>query len=191
MILRLKAKLSFPHLYNATTFNGEGTPKFQATGILNSDSPSTEEFLKAQDEVGKTKWGPKWAQIRKELAAKDRLALHDGNTKEHLDGYAGNMFFNASSKTRPAVIDWDRTPLVESDGRPYAGCICIFMVEIWAMDNQFGRRLNVSLKGIQFAEDGAAFAGGGTASPDDFDELPPPPNWSKSDATGSSAGLGV
>lgn len=178
-------------MFSPTTFNGEGSPKFQTTGILQPDSPEVEVFLKAQDKVGQDKWATKWGAVRKELAAKDRIALHDDNMKDHLDGYAGNMFFNASSKIRPSVVDWNRTPLVEADGKPYAGCICVFKIDLWAMDNQYGRRICVTLKGVQFAQDGDAFAGGGVASPDDFDELPPPLRLGKPTSGGSSVGLGV
>jgi hypothetical protein len=45
------------------------------------------------------------------------------------------------------------------------------VVEIWAQDNNYGKRINASLKGVQFVRDGDAFAGGGAASPDEFEDL--------------------
>lgn len=39
------------------------------------------------------------------------------------------------------------------------------------MDNNFGKRINASLGGVQFYRDGDAFAGGGVASEDDFDDV--------------------
>ena len=45
------------------------------------------------------------------------------------------------------------------------------MIDIWAQDNNFGKRVNASLGGVQFLRDGDAFAGGGVAAPDDFDDI--------------------
>uniref|UniRef100_T1HEF4 Uncharacterized protein n=2 Tax=cellular organisms TaxID=131567 RepID=T1HEF4_RHOPR len=39
------------------------------------------------------------------------------------------------------------------------------------MDNNFGKRINASLGGVQFLRDGDAFAGGGVATPDDFENM--------------------
>ena len=44
-------------------------------------------------------------------------------------------------------------------------------IELWAQDNSFGKRVNASLRGVQFLKDGDAFAGGGAASDDEFDDL--------------------
>ncbi len=75
------------------------------------------------------------------------------------------------TKPRPTVIDRDRTALIQADGRPYAGCYVNAVVDIWAQDNNFGKRINASLSGVQFLRDGDAFAGGGVAAPDDFDDI--------------------
>ena len=187
----VKARAAFLHVFNPTNFNGEGPLQFKCTGILKAGDPQIAEIEKLQDAVGAEKWGAKWPTVKKELITKDRMAIKDGNQKEHLDGFAGNVFFNASNKFRPVVIDWNKEPLVESDGRPYGGCVCIFSIEIWAQDNAYGRRLNVKLKGLQFAEDGPAFGGGGAASQDDFQELPAPANWNPPKGGGASVGLGV
>ena len=62
-------------------------------------------------------------------------------------------------------------PLTAADGRPYAGCYVIANVELWAQDNNYGKRINASLRGVQFLRDGDAFSGGGAASEDEFDEV--------------------
>ncbi|WP_244126983.1 ssDNA-binding protein, partial [Xylella fastidiosa] len=65
----------------------------------------------------------------------------------------------------------DRTPLAAQDGRPYAGCYVNANIELWAQDNNYGKRINASLGGVQFLRDGEAFAGGGVASVEDFEDL--------------------
>jgi hypothetical protein len=73
------------------------------------------------------------------------LCLHDGDEKAEYEGFPGNFFLNAANKARPAVIDRDRSPLIQADGRPYAGCYVNAVIDIWAQDNNFGKRVNASL----------------------------------------------
>jgi hypothetical protein len=81
------------------------------------------------------------------------------------------MFVSSRNKTRPLVIDRDKSPLTAQDGRPYAGCFVHASIELWAQDNAYGKRINASLRGVQFFKDGDAFAGGGAASDDEFDDI--------------------
>jgi hypothetical protein len=191
MEMIIKGRAAFLHIFNPTNFQGEGALQYKSTVILPSGDPQIADIEKVCEQVGSQQWGTKWPQVKKELVTKDKMPLKDGNQKDHLDGFAGNMFMSTSNKVRPVVVDFDKTPLVEADGRPYAGCTCNFMIDVWAQDNQYGKRINVKLKGVQFVEDGAAFGGGGTASPDAFQELPPPPNWNSPKGGGASVGLGV
>lgn len=164
-------RLAFPKLFEAVSVNG-GAPTFGAAFLIAPNHPQLEEIRKAMDEVGKAKWGAKWPQIKTSLTAQDKLALHDGDIKADLDGYAGNFYLNANNKTRVTIVDRDRTLLAQSDGKPYAGCYVNASIELWAQDNpQHGKRINASLRGVQFAKDGEAFAGGGVASEDEFEDL--------------------
>ena len=72
---------------------------------------------------------------------------------------------------RPLVIDADKSPLTEQDGKPYSGCYVNASIELWAQDNNYGKRVNASLSGVQFFRDGDAFAGGRAADVDDFDDV--------------------
>lgn len=164
-------RIAFPQLFEAKTVNGEGDPAFSATFLMAPDHPAVAELEKAFDIVGKEKWGAKWPQVKKELTAKDRLALHDGDTKADYAGFEGNMFLSSRNKTRPLVIDRDKSPLTAADGRPYAGCYVHASIELWCQDNNYGKRINASLRGVQFYKDGDAFAGGGAASEDEFDDI--------------------
>ncbi|MGU3313590.1 DUF2815 family protein [Acinetobacter sp. M5A5_2a] len=173
MKIRLNnVRLAFPALFEAKTVNGEGEPAFSASFILTGDHPQIAEINKAMEKMGAEKWGAKWPQVKKEIETKDRMALHDGDTKADYEGYAGNYFISARNKTRPTIFDRDgKTPLVQADGRPYAGCYVNAAIELWCQDNNYGKRINASLRGVQFLKDGEAFAGGGVASEDDFDDL--------------------
>lgn len=172
MKIKLKnVRLAFPQLFEAKTVNGEGDPAFSATFLMSPDHPAVAELRAAFDKVGKEKWGAKWPTVKKEIEVKDRLCLHDGDTKAEYSGFEGNLFVSTRNKTRPLVIDRDKSPLTAADGRPYAGCYVHASIELWCQDNAYGKRINASLRGVQFYKDGDAFAGGGAASEDEFDDI--------------------
>lgn len=161
------ARLAFPDIFAP---NKDG--KFAAAFIFPHDHKMLPALQAAIQEVGKAKWGPKWPQINKELKAGDNLLVHDGDSKASYVGYEGNLFFNANNTVRPTVVDRDRTPLVAADGKPYSGCHVNVIIDIWAQDNQYGKKVNAQLQGVQFLKDGEAFSGGGTAADaSDFDEI--------------------
>jgi len=172
MKLKLKnTRLAFPTLFEAKTVNGEGKPAFSASFLLDPADPQVEMLNQAIDAVAKEKWGAKADAILKQMRAQDKVCLHDGDLKANYDGFPGSLYVSSRSATRPLVIDADKTPLSEQDGKPYAGCYVNCSIELWAQDNNYGKRINASLRGVQFRRDGDAFAGGGAASEDEFDNI--------------------
>lgn len=164
-------RLAFPALFEAKTVNGEGEPAFSAAFIIPKNHPQIKEIEAVLREVADAKWGAKADAVFKQMKAADKLCLHDGDSKADYDGFTGNYYISARSKTRPLVVDRNKAPLTTSDGKPYAGCYVNASVEFWAQDNNYGKRINASLRGVQFARDGDAFTGGGAASQDEFDDL--------------------
>lgn len=159
-------------LFEAQTVGGEGEPAYGGTWLFAPDHPAKALLDDAFEKVAKEKWGDKAPAVLKELRAKDRLALHDGDTKSTYDGFEGMLFVSSRSKVRPTVIDRDRSPLTAADGRPYSGCYCNVIIELWPQDNQYGKRINATLKGVQFVRDGDAFGGGTPAAEaDEFEDL--------------------
>lgn len=173
MKVQLKdVRLTFPQLFEAKAVNGQGEPKFSAAFLFARNHPQIGEITKAIEAAATAKWGAKAADVLKQLKAADKLPVHDGDGKSDYDGYAGNYFINASNKVRPLVIDGNRAPLTAADGKPYSGCYVNAIIEIWAQDNQFGKRVNASLLGVQFVRDGERLAGGSVAAADDFEAIP-------------------
>lgn len=168
-----KARLSFPNLFVATKQDVESSnpPTFSAGFLLDPKDPQIKMVEDAMVQVAKDKWGAKWEQVYKAMAASDKLALHNGDSKAQYAGYEGMMFINANNPTRPLVLDRDKSPLTAEDGKPYGGCYVNVSLELWAQDNKFGKRINASLGGVQFVKDGDRFGGGSSADESDFDEL--------------------
>lgn len=164
-------RLAFPQLFEAKTVNGEGEPAFSASLLIDPADPQIKALNAAIDAVAKEKWAAKAEAILKTMRATDKTCLHDGDLKDQYAGFEGMLYVSARSKTRPLVIDADKTPLTAKDGKPYAGCYVNASIELWAQDNSYGKRVNASLRGVQFLRDGDAFAGGAPASEDEFDDL--------------------
>jgi hypothetical protein len=165
-------RLTFPQLFEPKQVNGQGEPKFSATGLMPKNHPQIEAIKAAIFEAATAKWGAKAADVLKQLAAADKLCLHDGDAKSDYEGYAGTLFINASNKVRPLVVGPQREDLAAADGKIYSGCYVNMVLDFWAQDNQFGKRVNASLLGVQFRADGPRLAGGAVASADDFEALP-------------------
>jgi hypothetical protein len=188
-----KARLAFPVLWKPETVNGEGKAAFSAALLIPKDhatitAPNQRVVKKdastgadkiyltninaAIEHVAKEEWKDQSAAILKTLKAQDRICLHDGDNKPGYDGYPGNFYISARSQTRPSVIDGQRNPLTETDGKPYSGCYVNAILVLWAQDHsKGGKRVNAQLAGIQFLADGDSFGGGRAAQPDEFEAL--------------------
>jgi hypothetical protein len=158
-------RLSFPSLFQKAQFNGEET-KYEATFLL--DKVKHADVIKEIKSViaNKISFELKGAKV-----PADKLCLRDGDEVEY-DGYSGHMTLKASTKKRPLVLNKDKSPLTEEDGVVYSGCYVNAIIDLWTQNNNYGKRINATLLGVQFAADGEAFSSGGSsASVDDFDDL--------------------
>ncbi len=165
-------RLTFPNLFKATKVSDDGKPRFSANFLVEPGSKVAEACEAAIQAVGKAKWDKDWAGVYKTIKAQDRSALHDGDLKQKYEGYAGNLYVTATAQenSRPTVIDQNKGQLVEGDGKPYSGCYVNASVEFWAQDDKkWGKRINCTLRGVQFNRDGDAFSGSAPASADEFD----------------------
>jgi hypothetical protein len=165
-------------LYAAALFepqrgpNGEGDPKHSATFGFPPNHPAVAQIKAAFQKVATEKWGAKAGTVFAELKAGGKLCLHDGDAKASKEGYAGNLYLSASNKMKPLVIDGQLQPLQANSGKPYSGCQVNATVQLWAQDNRFGKRINASLKGVQFLRDGPRLSGGGVSSVEEYEAIP-------------------
>lgn len=189
-------RLAFPQLFEAKTVNGEGKPAFSCAFLFDPKHPCVKDIKAAIDEAGTAKWGAKWPTVKKAMEAADKTCLHNGDTKSEYAGYEGNLFVNSRNYTKPTVIAdkfhngkavylaEDGTTWQMNEGKkllqtdvpfgvtvPYAGCYVNASIEVWAQDNNYGKRVNATVMGVQFFKDGDAFVGGGAADGDEFDDL--------------------
>jgi len=157
-------RLSFPSLFHKANFNGQET-KYEATFLLNKT-----DHAKVIAQIEKAIKEKVAVDLKGAKIGADKLCLRDGDEVDY-DGYAGHMSIKASNKKRPLVIGKDKAPLTEDDNVVYGGCYVNAIVELWAQNNDYGKRVNANLLGVQFVREGEPFASGESAGVDDFDDL--------------------
>lgn len=167
-------RLSFAQaLFEAEDYQNNGVFKFSSTFLIDKARKDLIAEIEATiRKVANEKWGAKAEAILKSIRGNsNKFCFRDGEEKPEYDGYDGHMYIKASNKARPRIVDRDNTPLVAADGRPYSGCYVNAIITIFAYDSNGNKGISASLGGVQFLRDGDAFAGGGVASEDDFDNI--------------------
>jgi hypothetical protein len=188
-VILKNVRISFPRLFKAEGFQGsDQNKKYSANFILDADNPEHKKAIKqlkaAIDAVGSEKFGKKWKggdmtvkgyclksadeSLQDEKFVSDvDIEDNDGN----MPSYAENAYLVGASETkRPTVVGRDKTPLTEEDGVIYGGCYVTAIINLWAQDNSYGKRVNANLLGVQFKKDGEAFATSESVNEDDFDD---------------------
>lgn len=174
-VLLKNVRLSYPSIYKAKAFggsdgDGQGEPKFSAVGLMDPETKigkaNIEKLEDAIDYVKKATWpkgAPKFSPAK--------VCLKDSEDLEEMkDGYDGMMYVTASNGKKPRILDIDGQDVREGDeGAPYAGCYVDMIVRVWGQDNKYGKRINASLEGVKFRDDGEAF-GAAPIDANDFED---------------------
>lgn len=165
-------RLSYPHIFKAQAYaGGDGEPAFSASLLIDKGTKLGEKQIcmveDAMDEAHERKWLGKKVKV-----SKDKPFFKDGDDEEYeAPETEGMMIVSARSYKKPRVLDRDKMDVREGDdGAPYAGCFVDAIVQVWAQDNKFGKRINCSLEAVRFRDDGDPF-GAPPVDPDEFDDL--------------------
>ena len=170
MTIKLKnVRLSFPSLFQTSSFGGADTGKYDATFILDKTEHAAviKEIQTAMTALCKE-------ELKSKLLPADKLCLKDGDETER-DELQGKMQLKASTKKRPLVINRDKTVLTEADEIVYAGCFVNAIVSLWCQNNEYGKRVNAQLDGVQFWRNGEPF-GSASIELSEFDAFGDPPD---------------
>jgi len=173
-----KVRLMQHDVFEAKPFEA-GAPLYFGAEVSFEPGSVNDKIVRAalkQTAAEKKEWATNHAKLLAAALAKNsrkEVCLWDGDGVEYT-GYAGQVILTTKRKVekgRPLVIDRDKSPLAEADGRIYRGCYVNISAEVWAQDNKFGKTLRCELLGVQFAADGDAFSAGSIADESDFDDL--------------------
>lgn len=158
-------RLSFPSLFKKAIFKGDET-KYEATFLIPKTDKKTKDIIDKRIE-----------ELIKESKVKvprNNLCLKDGDEiyeDKDYEGYQDTWVIKASTNKRPTVINRDKTPIAEDDNIIYAGCYVNASIDLWVQNNEWGKRVNANLYGVQFLKDGEAFGMGAIDATSDFEEL--------------------
>ncbi len=182
-------RLSFPRLWTPRAAENAGQKsKYEASFIL--DKKANAKSIEAMRAAINTVWeASKDGAFKKKKPA--HVCLREGSDNEHLDGYsAANMFVGARNHKRPAVVNRDRSPLTEEDGKPYAGCYVNATIEVYPFVHpKSGNLICASLRAIQFVKDGEPFGEKPVDVDQEFEDLPDEDGNADAPATGKGSSL--
>jgi len=157
-------RLSFANLWQPVAKFG-GDPKYEASFILDPKSPDGNDNLNRFRAIVRQLENEAFDGVEMPT---DKLPIKDGNDKDY-DGWKDMLIISASDRGRPVVVDWDKHPVLEGeDGAPYSGCMVDASINIWAMNNKFGKRICASLLAVRFRADGDSFKGSSVDLDADF-----------------------
>lgn len=158
-------RLSFPTIWTPKAFNEGQAAKFSCNFLL--DKETQEDQIKAlQAAIKEAAQGAFNGKIPPGL----KVCIGDGEEKAY-EGYDGSVFVACSTRQRPVIVDRDRTPLAEEDGRPQAGDFVNAAISLWVQNNQWGKRVNANLNAIQFVREGERFGSGAVRADSVFDDI--------------------
>jgi Protein of unknown function (DUF2815) len=176
------ARLGFNDIWAPKEYKkGDGKPRYSVNALIPKNDPQVQVINKLFEDMFKEEYREK-AAIYIEAVRGDRkqFCLLDGDKKDY-DGYPGNIVITGIRHPKqyakpedkpPRIIGRDKQPLLEKDGRPYAGCYVNVKFDFYIQDNENGRGFRCTPLVVQFVKDGDAFSTGKVGSIDDMPETP-------------------
>ena len=162
-----KCRLSYSHVWDAVSIDGNSDPKFGACIIIPKNDKVTIKKVNAAIQAAimegiKSKWkGKKPVNLK--------LPLRDGDEERPDDeAFAGCYFLNANSKTRPGIIDLAKHEIMDTS-EVYSGCFCRFSINFYPFSTSGNNGVAAGLNNIQKVADGTPL-GGRSRAEDDFDD---------------------
>lgn len=140
-------RISYPHLFEPFAYQGQGKAKYSAKFMLHK----VEHKALIAQVAEKIKAMAAESYKDKKVPPADKLCMRDGDLSGR-DEEAGYWVISASEDRRPVVVNRDKSPLVAEDDVIFPGCRVNAKIRLWAQDNQYGKRINANLLGVQFVK---------------------------------------
>ena len=173
IVMLKNVRISYPHLFQATQYQGKGDFSYSAAFHVVAGSENDKAIRKAiaAQAVG---FGKNSAEILKSIELNSmKFCYINGVLKDLEDGIWVLTSKRKQGDGKPLVIDRDpKVTLEPSDGRPYGGCFVNAKVEIYAQTQGTGAPgIRCGLIAVQFYSDGESFGGASRASADGFETV--------------------
>lgn len=142
-------RISYPHLFEPWAKAANEKKKYSAVFLLHK--VEHKDLIRQVAQAMKACAG-EFAKDKR-LPAPDKLCLRDGDLSRRPE-FEGHWTLNASEEVRPVVAHRDKSPLTAEDEVIYPGAVVNAKIRLWYQDNQWGKRVNANLLGVQFVKDG-------------------------------------
>ena len=157
-----KVRLSYVNVFVPKAVSEGADKKYSISLIIPKSDKKTlakiEQAIEAAKEQGKSKWGGK---IPKNL----KTPLRDGDEERDDEAYEGAMFINASSKTKPGIIDKYKKEITDEE-ELYSGCYGRASINFYAFDVNGNRGIACGINNLMKIEDGEPLGGRQSAESD-------------------------
>lgn len=160
-IITGKVRFSYLNAFEPRGIEG-GEPKYSASILIDKKDKKTlnkvKEAVEAAIEEGKSKFG--W-KSEKGL----KLPLRDGDEERDDEAYEGVMFVNASSKTKPGIVNAENEKIMDQD-EIYSGCYGRASLNFYPFNVSGNKGVAVGLNNLQTYNEGEKLSGGASAEED-------------------------
>lgn len=175
--------MAFPALAEPQAL-GDGEPAYGAKFPVKPNGEHQKQLEEAIREVAVEKWGEKADSILEMLAEDGKMCFvkkvyKSKKTGEPYAGFEGMHYLSTrNASTQPTVFNEYGEQLekkADIERKAFSGAVVNASVDVWAQDNQWGRRVNCTLRGVMTTGEGTNLGGGAApASASEFGELAKP-----------------
>ena len=168
-------RISFANIWEPKSINGSEEKYSVSCLIPKSDKATLAKIHKAIEAAKEDAKGKEWGG---KIPPNIKLPMHDGDIDRPDDeNYAGHMYFNATSKDAPQIVDRKVQPILDPM-ECGSGDYCNVSVNFYGFAASGNKGIAAGLGNIQKVKDGERLAGRASAASDftevdgDDDELP-------------------
>ncbi len=156
-------RFSYLHIWEPAAIGEGDDKKYSASLIIPKSNKKLikeiEAAVQAAIESGKN------SKFDGKIPKKLKLPLRDGDEEREDEAYAGAMFLNTTSKTKPGIVDKNSKPIQVQDN-VYSGCYGYASVNFYAFDSNGSKGIACGLNHIMKIKDGEPLGGRSTAESD-------------------------
>ena len=160
-------RISFANIWEPKSINGS-EEKYSVSCLIPKSDKATlakihQAIEAAKEDAKSRKWGGK-------IPPNIKLPLRDGDIERPDDeNYAGHMYFNATSKDAPQIVDRKVQPILDAM-ECGSGDYCNVSVNFYGFNANGNRGVAAGLGNIQLIKHGERLAGKASAA-SDFEEV--------------------
>lgn len=160
-------RISFANIWEPKSINGSEEKYSVSCLVPKSDKKTLAKIEKAIDAAREDAKGKKWGG---KIPPNLKLPLRDGDVERPDDeNYAEHMFFNATSKEAPQIVDRKVQPILDPM-ECGSGDYCNVSVNFYGFNANGNRGIAAGLGNIQLIKHGERLAGRASAA-SDFEEV--------------------